>query len=154
MQVNDILETSDVKEISQKTNISKENVERLIDEDFSSLIKAKALGFISILERDYQVDLNMLREKALAYYMEHGNDEDRIVFTVPIEDKKAESAAVSSEWTLVLVLGLLAYASWYFISKYDEEIFSTVTSFIEDKKEGSVQKNIVLDSDEVKDSTP
>jgi len=144
MQLNDILEESDVKKISQKTNISKENIETLMDEDFASLSKAKALGFISILERDYKADLMTLREKALAYYEKHGNDEERMVFTVPISEEKTESARGNSKFTLLLVLGLLAYGSWYLISKYDKETFSTLMSFINNKTEDSVEKNLSI----------
>ncbi|HIQ28154.1 MAG TPA: hypothetical protein EYH42_06605, partial [Sulfurovum sp.] len=66
MQLNEILEENSVKAISQKTNISEQNIEALIEDNFSALTKAKALGFISIIERDYHADLKDVREKALA----------------------------------------------------------------------------------------
>jgi len=142
MQLNDILEETDVKKISQKTNISKENIVMLMDEDFASLIKAKALGFISILERDYEVDLKTLREKALAYYEKHGNDEERMVFTVPVSEENIENTKGSFNWTLVIVLGLLAYTSWYFITKYDEKTFSSFISFVQDTVDSDDKKEL------------
>ncbi len=142
MQLNDILEEKDINKISQKTNISKKNLEMLIDEDFTGLIKAKALGFISILERDYQVDLNTLREKALVYYEKHRNDEELIVFTVPVSEENIEETRGSSKWVWLIVFGLLAYASWYLISKYDEKIFSTFIPFAQDKEKAINKKGL------------
>jgi hypothetical protein len=158
MQLSDILEESDFKIISQKTNISKENIEMLMDDDFVHLTKAKALGFISILERDYQVDLKTQREKALAYYKEHGNDEERMVFTVPGADENTGKERGNSTFMILLIVGLLAYSLWYFMSKYDEKALSTLIPFIENNtEEGSdkdlsimqvIKEKLSIDSDE------
>ncbi|HIP28737.1 MAG TPA: hypothetical protein EYG82_06125 [Sulfurovum sp.] len=149
MQLNDILEESNVKKISQKTNISKENIEILMDDDFASLTKAKALGFISILERDYRVDLKMLRDKALAYYAKHGNDEERMVFTLPMSGEKADTEKGTSLFTVFVVLGLLAYASWYFMSKYDEK---TLRTFLPFNEENIDNKSGITDTIDVKEN--
>ena len=145
MQLIDILEESDVKKISLKTNISKENIEILMDDDFANLTKAKALGFISILERDYRVDLKMLREKALAYYAKHGSDEERMVFTLPMSDEKAGTEKGTSLFTIFVVLGLLAYASWYFMSKYDEKTLRTFLPFNEENIDNTARVTDTID---------
>ena len=144
MQLSDILEENDVKKINQKTNISKENIEILMDEDFVSLSKAKALGFISILERDYKVDLKMLREKALAYYKKHGNEEERMVFTMPVDEKDAREERGNSLFMILLVLGLLVYALWYFMSKYDEKASNNLIPFIENNTEEDTDKELSI----------
>jgi hypothetical protein len=140
MQLSDILEEGDVKKINQKTNISRENIERLMSEDFANLSRAKTLGFISILERDYKVDLAVLRDKALAYYEKHGSDEERMVFTVPNSEEKTESTKGNSTFITLVVFGLLAYGIWYYISKYDKEIYSKFTSFL--KTQERVEKDL------------
>ncbi|HFQ60737.1 MAG TPA: hypothetical protein ENK39_00360 [Epsilonproteobacteria bacterium] len=131
MQLNDILEENSVKAISKKTNISEDNIEALISENFEYLAKAKALGFISILERDFDIDLSTLREKALAYYQEHSSEGESITIGLPVmEEKKGRS-----KWFLLLMLGLLAYASWYFFTQFDKKTLSTLLPFSEDKVE-------------------
>jgi len=131
MQLNDVLEENSVKAISKKTNISEDNIEALISEDFEYLAKAKALGFISILERDFDVDLTKLKEKALEYYGAHSSEEQSITIGLPVmEEKKGRS-----KWFLVLMLGLLAYASWYFVTQFDKKTLSTLLPFSEDKVE-------------------
>ncbi|HHE05644.1 MAG TPA: hypothetical protein ENK90_00800 [Epsilonproteobacteria bacterium] len=131
MQLNDILEENSVKAISKKTNISEDNIEALISENFAYLTKSKALGFISILERDFNLDLAKLKEKALEYYEAHDVSDQSIAIGLPvIEEKKGRS-----KWVLVLMLGLLAYASWYFVTRFDKRTLSTLLPFSEDTVE-------------------
>jgi len=128
MTLKEILEEQSVKAISKKTNISEENIERVIAEDFAALPKAKALGFISIFERDLGVDLQSTREKAYAYYEEHA-DKSKVNIALPrIEEKRGRSKLF-----LLLMLGLLAYASWYFFTKFDKKMLGTMLPFREEK---------------------
>jgi len=129
MTLNDILEEHSLKAMSKKTNISEENIEHILAEDFSDLPKSKAIGFISILEREYDADLKGLREKALTYYEAHSDLEDSINIALPrVEEKKGRS-----KWFSILMLGLLAYASWYFFTQFDKKMLSTILPFNEDK---------------------
>jgi len=128
MQLNEILEENSVKAISKKTNISENNLEALINDDFSELKRAKALGFISIIERDYDADLKTLKEKALVYYDAH-SENDRISVGLPMDEEKRGR----SIWVLLLVLGLLAYATWYFFTQFDQKTLTTLLPFQDDK---------------------
>ncbi len=67
MQLNEILEENSVKTISQKTKILESNLESLFAGKFDTLQKTRALGFIAIIEREYNADLSRLREEALEY---------------------------------------------------------------------------------------
>ena len=130
MQLNEILEENSVKAISIKTNISEDNIELLIAENFDGLPKAKTLGFISIIEREYEVDLTQTREQARMYY-ETNNKEQSISLGLPIlEEQKGRS-----KWSLALILGLLTYASWYFFTQFDNKNINSMLPFIEDKVE-------------------
>ena len=68
MQLNEILEENTIKSISQKTKISEENLENLLAANFDALKKIKALGFISILEREYNTDLSALKANQNCFY--------------------------------------------------------------------------------------
>ncbi len=134
MQLNEILEENTIKSISQKTKISEENLENLLAANFDAIKKIKALGFISILEREYDSDLSQLREEALAYYSQ-GKEDHTITVGSPLgEEKKGKSKLF-----LLLVLALLAYASWYFFTQFDKKHLSELIHFIdEEKMENSV----------------
>ena len=133
MTLGEIFEKHSVKEISNQTNISEENIERLQAEDFSYMVKAKALGFISILERDYNADLAPTRDKALAYYDKTFGSEQSISVMAP----KAEEKNGRSKLFPLLIFALLAYASWYFITQFDKKTLATMMPFGGDKIEKS-----------------
>lgn len=88
MQLNDILEENSIKAIAKKTNISAENLENLVALHFDTLKKIKTLGFISILEREYNADLTLLREEALEYYSQQGEENGFSVVLPVVEEKK------------------------------------------------------------------
>jgi len=128
MQLNEILEENSVKAISKKTNISEENLEVLFRGEFDVLKKVKTMGFISIIEREYDADLNTLREQALAYYNEN-RDDNGIVLDAPLVEKKKEGGG----FLRFLVLILLGVASWYFITQFDQEKLRGLLPFNEEK---------------------
>jgi len=128
MQLNEILEENSVKAIHKRTNISDDNIEALLAGDFDTLKKVKALGFISIIEREYKADLSSLREQALSHYAEY-NDVESIALGFPVmEEKKGKSKLF-----LLLVLLLLGYASWYFFTQFDKKQLSDLLPFSEEK---------------------
>ena len=128
MQLSEILEENTIKGISQKTKISEENLENLFGSNFEALKKIKALGFISILEREYKADLSALREEALEYYSAHIEDH---AFSVgaPME----EEGKGKSKLFLLVVLALLGYASWYFFTQFDKKHLSGLIPFMDEQ---------------------
>jgi hypothetical protein len=63
----DILKDIGLKNVSNKTFINLENLTYLLDKDFEKLHKTKALGFIQILQRDFNVDLSELKDDYLDF---------------------------------------------------------------------------------------
>ncbi len=128
MQLNEILEENSIKTISQKTKISESNLESLLAGNFDTLQKTKALGFIAIIEREYNADLNRLRENALEYYSEHREESGYSTRLYIDEEKKGKSKLM-----ILVVLGLLAYASWYFFTQFDKKNLSGLIPFIDEE---------------------
>jgi hypothetical protein len=127
MQLNDILEENSVRAISQKTKISEDNLEHLLAKQFENLKKVKALGFISILEREYKADLNALRNDAEEYYSDL-NEDRSVMFGMSVaEDKKG-----SSKFFLFVIFLLLGYATWYFLTQFDKKHLSELIPFIDE----------------------
>ncbi len=141
MQLSEILEENTIKSISQKTKIPEDNLENLLAANFDALKKVKALGFISILEREYGADLSQLKEEALAFYSQGKEDHSITVGSPIVEEKRGKSKLF-----LLLVLALLAYASWYFFTQFDQKHLSELISFIDEQK----MENSVTEDDENK----
>lgn len=139
MQLSEILEENTIKGISQKTKISEDNLENLLAANFDALKKVKALGFISILEREYHADLSQLKEEALAFYSQGKEDHSITVGTPLGEEKRGKSKLF-----LLLVLALLAYASWYFFTQFDKKHLSELIPFIDEQK---IENSVTEDDD-------
>ncbi len=144
MQLNEILEENTIKGISQKTKISEDNLENLLAANFDALKKIKTLGFISIIEREYKADLNALREEALEFYAQHGEDNGFTV-VIPVEEEKKGK----SKLFLFVVLALLAYASWYFFTQFDKKHLSELIPFMDEQ----MVETVVIDTEEKKEIT-
>lgn len=138
MQLNDILEENSIKAISKKTNINEENLEYLVASNFDALKKIKALGFISIIEREYHADLGRLREQALEYY---GSREEvqSITLGLPIVEVKRGK----SKFLILFVFLLLGYASWYFFTQFDKKHLSGLIPFVSEDKD--ISKEEIVD---------
>ena len=94
MQLDEILQENTLSAVSQKTNISEDNIEALLDADFERIKRVKTMGFISILEREYGADLSALKKQAIEYYESHKTDES-VTLGLPIsEPKKGKSKLV------------------------------------------------------------
>jgi len=127
MQLNDILEENSVKAISAKTKISEENLENLFNKNFETLKKVKALGFISILEREYGADLANLRQDAYEYYGDRTEDQSIALGLQPSEEKKG-----TSKFLIFLIVLLLGASSWYFLTQIDKKNVSEFLPFLDE----------------------
>lgn len=122
MQLSDILEEHSLKNMSKKTNISEENLEYLLEKRFEKIERVKAMGFISIIEREFNADLSAFKSEVQAYYAEQIPPEESIVVTgMLVEERRGKS-----KWLLFVVLALLAYASWYFVTQYNKSHSNTL----------------------------
>lgn len=65
-----------VERISTDTHISQGNVRLILDKSFDKLQKVQFLGFVSILEREYRIDLSPLKQEYLFYYAQTQETED------------------------------------------------------------------------------
>ena len=114
MQLNEIIEENTLPTISRRTRISVENLEAVVHRDWSRLKKVQAMGFISILEREYQVDLSDLKADCRAYFAEVGPiEEAEPLIVTPME--KEGSGKLFRVLVLILLL-IAAYGSWRYLS--------------------------------------
>ncbi len=65
-----VLKDIGAQKIHEKTHISRGHVQAILHESFEGLTKLQVMGFISIFEREYSVELNETKANAIAYYDE------------------------------------------------------------------------------------
>jgi len=128
MQLNEILDENTVSAISTKTNISEDNINALINAEFDRIKRVKTMGFISILEREYHVDLGKFREEAAFYYDQHQKNESiTLGVPMPVDEKRGKSKLF-----MFIVLLLIIYAIWYAFTHLDKEKLSAMLPFSEE----------------------
>ncbi len=137
MQLNEILEENSVRSISEKTNISEENLEALFDKEFSMLKKVKTMGFISIIEREYRADLSALRKEANSYYEVHQED-GGVMLDIPVPERRKGRSRLK----IIVVIILFGVASWYFITQFDQEKLRGLFPFNEEKVTQSITETV------------
>lgn len=145
MQLNEILEENTLKSISKKTNISEEDIERLVSADFTQMKRAKALGFISILEREYKADLGTLKEQARTFYAD--SDEEKITLNTSAFQMK-ERRGKSKLFVLVILL-LLGYALWHLATQFDQKQLNGLFSFDTVETSPTIVSETVKNSNEL-----
>ena len=145
MQLNDLLENYTLKDISKRTNISEENLDVLFNKEFDAMTKVKALGFISIVEREFKADLSALRKEVKNYFDKHG-DEVGVVLDAPVTERKSGAGKIFL-W-LLLILVLVA-GGWYVSKQYDKSTLPDFFSFTKILQTKKNDNNSVKESDNI-----
>ena len=134
MQLNEVIEENSIATISKRTRISIANIEKLVQRDFSGTKRVKALGFISILEREFGIELDALKKECSDYFSsspEEGFDA-RLVVTIPEADEQRGGFAF--KLLMLLVLFGIGYGAWYFLvakeNSNENNVTIGTTSFI------------------------
>jgi hypothetical protein len=144
MTLNELIEQDGLLPISQLTNISVENLKFLEEENFEKLSRVKALGFIQILEREYDLDMTDLTFHIKTYFEENKLEAGNEVVVLS-KDSRDNSGFKFFNW--VIILGLL-YALWYF---YNDGVFDKIFNKGEDKvvslNDAEVLKSDVTEED-------
>jgi hypothetical protein len=98
------------QKIYEDTHIPIGHVQAVLDEDYEALTRIQFLGFLSILERDYNIDLEDVRSRAIAYYEEQTSSQplaDDGIFVVPSRPKNF------TLFYIILVIFIFLVALYY-----------------------------------------
>ena len=102
-----------IKTISQKTNLSTDVIQHLFDKSFDSFSYPQAIGAITIIEREFDMNLNTLKNECRSYFKEHPvEDGVSVVKAIP------KSSVLIPQILIVALLMFVSYSGWYFFSAY------------------------------------
>ena len=134
MKLKELIEIEGLESISEKTNISIYNLNSLANRDFKELNRVKALGFIQILKREYNIDVSDL-ESDIRGYFEDKSSVDSDNEPILVSPDKLKPKRSFPKWIILLFLigGL-----WYF---YNSGKLDKLFSFNSDTKD------ILVDTD-------
>ena len=128
MQLNEMIDKSGVEKLSSVTNISIDNLNNLVEENFEKLTRVKSLGFLLILEREYKdIDVSSLRERVRVYFEENKPADENVVMI----SKDSIEGNNFSFFKWFVVFALLG-GGWYL---YTQGKLDGVLKNIEEKKD-------------------
>ena len=114
MRLDDLIEEHTIESIAKKTNLAEKVITKLFDKEFKAMNFSQAMGVLTIIEREYNVDLDALRQECKDYFADHGSPEKETVALAPI---KKERRAIPRLLAFVFLM-ILAYGAWYFFAEY------------------------------------
>ena len=108
------------QKIHEQTHIAHKYVQDILHESFEGMQKVQLLGFISILEREYDVDLASLRESAVTYF-------ESLEASLPKEEASYKKELLSSSkpdrkklYIIAAAIVLVAVVMIFFLLKQEE----------------------------------
>jgi len=117
------------QKIHEDTHIGLAHVQSVIHESFESFNKVQFLGFVSILEREYALDLSSFKEQGLSYF-EEKHQKESLSTDIFLTPKKRANFA----WLYVIIAILIFIVAFYYTT--------TIHSAL-DKKESTLDNKAI-----------
>jgi len=146
----DKLKRIGAQKIHENTHISRLHVESILEEDFTKMTKIQLLGFISILEREYGLDLEALKNSAIKYFQdiqEEEGEKDIKIFLVPKRRRNLTPiylVVVFMIFISIVFVSIRVSSSNEKVSPIDNRVIQSAKSNIEPIIEPKVDENITV----------
>ena len=127
------------QKIHKDTHIALGHIEAIFEEKYESLNRVQFLGFISILEREYHLDLSGLRDSINSYYVDKPLivGDNQTVFSVSKEQGGIKSIYVIF---VILLFLIIAFVSVNYTSEGSIDIVKTdIVEKVKEKLENTIE---------------
>jgi len=134
------------QKIHETTHISKQHVQAILHESFENISKIQFTGFISILEREYHLELDDLKSKGLNYFEEFPQTTSRseTVFVTPKKEKNYTKLYLLFVIAIFVAVTVYSFLPSTIINK-NSDLKELNNKIIENAKK-IVDKNLILDA--------
>ena len=125
----EILQQIGAQKIHKQTHIPLEYIEAILQEDYTVFSKLQYLGFINILQREYNLDLSAQKEEALLYFQNHTKelkDSNRDLFLIASQKKRNVTPFYIGAVVVIFLVGI-------YISFFSGSTTTTYTPFEDEK---------------------
>lgn len=141
MDVKEFFEKHSIDEISKKTKISPISLEYIKNREFDKLTKVKFLGFLKIIEKEFKVNLDELREE---YNNFHSREKEEVKEIL----KEESNSSKGSLLIVILALLFLGGGFYFYLKKNHKEKSSNSVLYVEknsSEKNSSSKVQIVVE---------
>ncbi len=135
----DKLKEIGAQKIHESTHISKRYIQGMLHESFDDMNKIQFLGFVSILEREYSINLDSLRAKGNEYFNDITSTEDskNKIFITP---KKKRNY---SFFYIIIALLIFIAVTAFTITNFSSEATDKKVELLDNNTIENVTKNII-----------
>ena len=133
----DLLREIGAQKIYEETHIPLKHAQSVIHESFEGLTKVQFLGFISILEREYNEDFSSLRAKGIKYFDDEP-EKEVMAAKVFVETKKGNKTTLAYILIAVVIFIFVAF------SNFDSNSSKSIQTKVDNTTIESAQKNLQL----------
>jgi len=130
----DRLKSIGAQKIYEDTHIPVNQVQAILYENYDGLSKVQFVGFISILEREYGADLNVVKAKGIAYFDEQ-KTKDEAEYTERIYIEPEVNKRRKMIILLVIAIFALLFALYFTLSSAKESMKEQQESSLSSKIE-------------------
>lgn len=134
------LKSLGAQKIHEKTHIAKHHVQALLHESFDEMTKVQFIGFLSILEREYHLNLSDLKATGLKHFesLSSTGDGSSQVFVSP--KKKKNNSFLYILLAFILLVAAIFYSSLSYEKSIDEQNNTYLELNSQEKHEPIVQR--------------
>jgi len=140
------LKLKGVQKISEQTHIPKQYIQAIFRGDFEGLNRVQCLGFISILQREYNTDLSELKEKCIEYFSDEDEEHKHEKVFVVAEKKKNHTKIYIIIAVIIFGLAVIYSINNKSTNKVVPSVEKINTTDIEELNKSVVKKNVELNS--------
>lgn len=134
----DKLKDLGAQKIYEDTHIAVEHIQAILHESYDGLSKIHFVGFISILQREYNIDLDELKQRAIIYYDEKNPVEETTEDGIFIAPKKSKNFTI---FYILLAMILFLIALFYTV-EYANDSVRLETQTINNEHINDAKKNM------------
>ena len=133
-----------IKEIEDQTHIESHYIEAIIEKNvevLSKINRTKLNGFLTILEREYGIDLEEVRGEYFHESESISKTEDKDIFPLANSEDKSGKKILF----FIILISIVAYSYYYINSKNNSEILEVVKETEIIKANDSVNNEVVVE---------
>jgi len=140
------LKTIGAQKIHETTHISKRHVQAILHESFEDISKIQFIGFLSILEREYNLELDDLKSKGLNYFEEFPQSSSRseTVFVTPKKEKSYTKLYLLFVIAIFIVVTIYSFLPSTIINKKSD--FKELNNKTIENAKKIMDNNLILDT--------
>jgi len=143
----ELLQKLGAQKIYEDTHIPLQQVQAILQKKFGEFHKVQLAGFFSILEREYNIKLTLLRKEAAEEFEQRGTIEDKGIFVTP-EMPKNSNKMLYIGIAILFFVGILLYntvlsnSTDEAIETLDDTVIENVTKSLEPQNRNVIDENV------------